>query len=36
MFDASILENITMFNSKLNDRVNSAVEANAFVHDEEN
>ena len=35
MFDASILENITMFNSKLNDRVNSAVEANAFVHDEE-
>lgn len=35
MFDASILENITMFNSKLNDRVDFAVEANAFARDEE-
>lgn len=35
MFNGSIRENITMFNPQLNDRVDAAVEANAFVRDEE-
>lgn len=33
MFDATILENITMFNSKLEDRVKVAVKNNAFEKD---
>ncbi len=35
MFDASILENITMFNSKLDSKAATVVKANEFVKDEE-
>lgn len=35
MFNGSILENITMFNSELDNRVEEAVKANAFIKDEE-